>query len=51
MIRKRKATITTTPPLTEQLLHEKGEIGVFLLKKEKGGSTPGTDMKDLVPTS
>jgi hypothetical protein len=38
-------------PLTEQSLHEKGEKGVFPLRKKKEENMPGTDTRDLVPTS
>ena len=51
-MRKREEIVTTTtPPLTELPLHEKGETGVFLWRKEKEGSMLGTDTRDLDPMS
>ena len=51
-MRKRKRIVATTmPPSTEQPLHEKGEIGAFLWKREKEGSMLGTDTRDLDPMS
>ena len=51
MSKRRKVVITTTSPPTEQPLHEKGEIGAFLLRRKKEGSTLGIDMRDLDPMS
>jgi hypothetical protein len=48
---KKKVVTTTTFPLTELPLHEKGETGVFLWKEGKRGSMLGTDTRDLDPTS
>ena len=51
-MRKREEIVTTTgPPPTELPLHEKGEIGVLLWKREKEGSMLGTDTRDLDPMS
>ena len=51
MRKREKIVTTTTPPLTEQPLHEKGETGAFLWKREKEGNMLGTDTRDLGPMS
>jgi len=51
MRKKEKIVTMITLPRTELPLHEKGETGVFLWKKEKEGSMLGIDTRDLDPMS